>query len=70
MRFPIKDEWIRINITLAGRREAVIPEIQADDIFACPPEHLEDAVDDDAGIAAFMDEDTGHHEVVLRGPPV
>eukprot|EP00972_Heterocapsa_arctica_P067066 9897647-Heterocapsa_arctica.AAC.1 len=66
----MKDARVCINITLAGKREAVIPEINADDIFAIPPEHLEDAVDDGASLAAFMDDEEIHQEVILAGPPL
>eukprot|EP00972_Heterocapsa_arctica_P060221 8882286-Heterocapsa_arctica.AAC.1 len=31
--FPMNDEWIRINLTLADQREAIIPELNPDDIF-------------------------------------
>eukprot|EP00972_Heterocapsa_arctica_P046607 6878525-Heterocapsa_arctica.AAC.1 len=53
----MKAEWIRKDLTLEGKREALIPEINPNDIFACPPEHLEDVGEAGAGVLGFLDDE-------------
>eukprot|EP00972_Heterocapsa_arctica_P112823 16433991-Heterocapsa_arctica.AAC.1 len=41
----MKDEWTRVHLSIAGKRdspnEVELKEFNPDDIFGCPPEHLE-----------------------------
>eukprot|EP00972_Heterocapsa_arctica_P112955 16434634-Heterocapsa_arctica.AAC.1 len=57
--FPMKDEWIRINLTLAGKRDAPVElaAYDADDIFACPEEYKEGVCDADVAAEAALWED-------------
>eukprot|EP00972_Heterocapsa_arctica_P038437 5661827-Heterocapsa_arctica.AAC.1 len=44
----MKDEWTRIHLSIAGKRdspnEVELKEFNPDDIFGCPPVHLENPV--------------------------
>eukprot|EP00972_Heterocapsa_arctica_P022215 3269072-Heterocapsa_arctica.AAC.1 len=44
----MKDEWTRIHLSIAGKRDAPneveLKEFNPDEIFGCPPEHLEHSV--------------------------
>eukprot|EP00972_Heterocapsa_arctica_P057048 8418014-Heterocapsa_arctica.AAC.1 len=46
----MKDEWTRIHLSIAGKREYTteveLKEFNPNDIFGCPPEHLDDPVRD------------------------
>eukprot|EP00972_Heterocapsa_arctica_P101605 14970949-Heterocapsa_arctica.AAC.1 len=44
----MKDEWTRIHLSIAGKREfpneVELKEFDPNDIFCCPPEHIDETV--------------------------
>eukprot|EP00972_Heterocapsa_arctica_P096704 14268142-Heterocapsa_arctica.AAC.1 len=45
----MKDEWTRIHLSVEGKRgtptEVELKEFNADEIFGCPPEHVDNPVE-------------------------